>query len=128
MTHALPLLLALACASDPAAAPPDAEAVEVPDFAVLKPADEARLEGRRALYRVRIVDQLCVLRRVGALYDVAAPGHEIVPLLLPGRAETRELTVEAELRMRYVPARAGRDGVFPGAWRYALEDAAVVGP
>jgi acetate kinase len=53
MTHALPLLLALACASDAAAAPPHAEAVEVPDFAVLKPADAARLEGRRALDPVR---------------------------------------------------------------------------
>jgi len=46
MTHALPLRPALACASDPAAALPDSEAVEVRvhDFVRLTPADAARPE------------------------------------------------------------------------------------
>jgi hypothetical protein len=35
--------------------------------------------------------------------------------------------VEAELRMEYIPAKAGKDGTcFPGWWRYRLANAAVV--
>jgi hypothetical protein len=125
MTHALPLLLALACASDPAAAPPDAAAVEVIDFARLTPADAARLEGKRARYRVRV--------RALALGGPGWPNVLDAPAGVSGVMDLRRpicvgaYTVEAELCMVYFPP--GGDGTpLPGRWDYRLVKAAVVRP
>jgi hypothetical protein len=115
MTHALPLLLALACASDPTAAPPDAGAVQVHDLAALKPAEALGLEGGRRLFRVVVVKQW-----PGGWCAVKAPGDGGLSLGLPGRHARGEVVfVEAELRIDYgTPS--------PGAWMYRLEKAAVV--
>jgi hypothetical protein len=115
MTHTIPLLLALACASDPAAAPPDAEAVEVHDFATLKPEDAAWLEGRRAIYRVRVA--AAMTQKDGrALYHVLAPGLDQGVLTLPNDGGEATLTVEAELRLAAAPG-PGRLYVLDKAWR-----------
>jgi hypothetical protein len=114
MTHVLPLLLALACASDPAAAVPDAEAVEVHDFVTLKPEDAARLEGRRAVYRVRVA--AAMTQKDGrALYHVLARGLDQGVLTLPNDGGETAITVEAELRL---------DATSPGPARlYVLDKA-----
>jgi hypothetical protein len=123
MTHALPLLLALAFASDPAAAPPDAEAVGAIDFAGLTPAEAARLEGKRALYRVNVAGE-----EAAAVFEIDAPGDVTGVLIIHADLGTGPRTVEAVLHMDYFRARVGKDGTpFPAAWVYRLEKAAVVG-
>jgi len=126
MTHALPVLLALSFHSHAAAAMPDAEAVEarVHVFERPTPAEAARLEGRRAVYRVSISSHPSEDR-----YELAAPEGVAGVLIWGDRALHAEATVEAELRLEYVPPRFVKEGrPFPGAWRYVLDKAAVVGP
>jgi hypothetical protein len=124
--RAPPLLLALACASDAAGAPPDAEAVEVRVhvFARLPPAEAAQLEGRRALYRVNVTGE-----QAGVVFDIDAPGDEVAVLTLPVIVHEDALTVAAELHLDYFPAKVGKDGTpFPATWGYRLEKAVLVGP
>jgi hypothetical protein len=124
VTHTLPLLLALAFNSDPAAALPDAEAVEAPDFAGLTLGRAARLEGRRALYRVRVLAPFGPDGAPGVRHAVFAPGGRFGELRLPALARGDALTVEAELRLEYVPSKIGEDGApAPASWRYHLERA-----
>jgi hypothetical protein len=105
----------------------DTEAVEVRDFARLTPAELVRREGRRAVYHVRLTDELGEQRGRCVFYSVAAPGDEPAVLTLPAHVRDDELTVEAELHIEYVPAKVGKDGTpFPAAWVYRLEKAAVV--
>jgi hypothetical protein len=124
MTHTLPLLLALSFASDPTAAAPDAAAVEVRDFAVLTPAEAAQLEGKRVLYRVRVFGAFGPDGAPGVRHAVYAPGGRFGELRLPAPATDAVVTAEAELRMEYVPARIGADGMPAAAsWRCRLERA-----
>jgi hypothetical protein len=128
MTHALPLLLALAFASDPAAAAPEAGTVESHVLGHLTATEAALLEGKREHYQVAI---LTSVRRGGfgpIRCTVIGPGGVAGELLLEDLPRRSPLTVEAELRMEFVPAGVGRDGTpFSGRWRYRLENAAVVG-
>jgi hypothetical protein len=95
--HFLPLLLALAFASDPATASPNAAAVEVHDFAALKPERLFLLEGRRRIYRVRVV-AVMEMQDGRALYHVQPAGENDCVLTLPNDRMETTLTVEAELR------------------------------
>ena len=114
MPHCLPLLLALAFASDPAAAPPSAEAVEVHDFATLKPAALAQLEGRRALYYVQVAASM-ELKDGRTLYHILAPGDDNGVMTLPNDGKEVTLTVEAQLRL---------DPTVPGPRRLYVLDRA----
>jgi hypothetical protein len=109
------LLLALTLApADAPTPPPDAEAVEVHDFATLKPEEAARLEGRRAIYRVRVAAAM-TLKDGRALYHVLAWGLDHGVLTLPNDGGEAALTVEAELRL---------DPTAPGPARlYVLDKA-----
>ncbi len=80
MTHALLLLLSLACASDPTAAAPDAEATgdAVHIFARLTPAEAARLEGKRARYHVA-VEEVIDVDKAGVAHAIRAPGDGTGP-------------------------------------------------
>ena len=50
-------------------------------------------------------------------------------LFIPDDLATGPRVVEAVLHMDYLPPRSGKDVTpFPGAWRYELAKAAVVGP
>jgi hypothetical protein len=104
----------------------DAEAVEaarVYVFEWLTPAEAARLEGKRALYRVAVV-----CHPAGDRYELDAPEGVVGVLTWGDRALHGEATVEAVLRMEYVPAKVGKDGTpSPGCWRWRLDKAAVVG-
>jgi hypothetical protein len=123
MTHALPLLLALACASDPAAAPPDAEAVEVRvhDFARLTPATAARLEGRRSVYRVDILFE-CDPGR----YVVDGPWPRKSFLKPAAGVRTGRRSVEARLSLEWVPPCVEANGrPRPARWKYCLEEATL---
>jgi hypothetical protein len=128
MTHALPLLLALTCASDPTAALPDAEAVKVIDFVRLTPDQAVRLEGQRVRSHIR-ARALEKAKTGGVLYQVEASRDRAVRMVLPDAVPDGEMTVEAELHIDYIPPGVLKDGTpSPGWWRYRLEKAAVVGP
>jgi hypothetical protein len=128
MTHTLPLLLALACASDPTTAGlPDSEAVQAVEFAALTSGDAARLEGKRARYRVRV--------RALALGGRGWPNVLDAPAGVSGVMDLRRpicvgaYTVEAELCMVHFPPTVDGDGTpLPGRWDYRLVKAAVVRP
>jgi hypothetical protein len=127
MAHTLPLLLALACASDPAAAVPDAEAVEVHDFARLTPAAADRLEGRRVRYRVFVAWALTLKKARPQAITVLAPGEAWAELSGPESLREGAATVEAELHKEYIPPAVGKDGTpHLGRWQYLLDKAAVV--
>jgi hypothetical protein len=130
MTHALPLLLTLALGSDPTAALSDGEALALPrvhDFAKLTPAERARPEGKRAVYRVTLTNE----RKTSGgrfVYTPDAPGGEVAVLTLAAYLRDGPWTVEAQLRMEFMPAKVGADGTpFPAAWRYRLEKADAKG-
>jgi hypothetical protein len=114
--HFLPLLLALAFASDPAAAPPNAETVEIHDYASLKPEKLALLEGRRALYHVRVVAKM-ELKNGRTLYHVLTPGIDNCVMTLPSDCGETSLTVEAELRPSPAPPGPARIYVLDKAER-----------
>jgi hypothetical protein len=105
----------------------EAEAVEAARahvFERLTPGEAARLEGKRALYRVSISSHPAFDR-----YELDAPDGVVGVLAYGDRSIHGQATVEAVLHLDYVPPRPQKDGVlFPGAWRYRLEDAAVVEP
>jgi hypothetical protein len=109
----------------------DAEAVEAPrvyDFARLTLAEAARLEGRRARYRVNLTNEK---KTSGGrfVYAADAPGGEVAVFTLAAYLRDGPRTVEAELRLDYIPAKVEADGApSPAAWVYRLEKAAVVGP
>jgi hypothetical protein len=132
MTHALPLLIALACASDPAAAPPDDAAVEVCELASLQPAAAVRVEGKRLRFRVRALDAVTFgVGKVAATYLLDSPRRVMATARMDDAdlPLTADAEVEAELHVEYVPARFPKGGApSPAGWVYRLETAAVVGP
>jgi hypothetical protein len=104
----------------------DAEAVEsrVYEFARLTPAEAARLEGRRAVYRVRVTGV-----GLNRIFDVDAPTDALGELSIHGFAATGPHVVEAELRLEHVTARGGKAGPpGKGLWVYRLEKGAILGP
>jgi hypothetical protein len=52
-----------------------AEAVQVHDFAALEPGEAARLEGKKAVYRVRLLEETA-----GGVYEIDAP-DDVIGLL-----------------------------------------------
>jgi len=127
MTHTIPLLFALTFASDPAAAAPDAGTIETRVLGRLTATEAALLEGKREHFQVAI---LTSMRRFGAIRcTVIGPGGAAGDLLLEDFPQRSPLTVEAELRMEFVPPGVRKDGTpFSGAWHYRLENAVIVGP
>jgi hypothetical protein len=130
MTHALPLLLALAFASDPAAEPPDAEAVQSYELASLGPGAAVQAEGKRLRFRVQVKAVVIGWDGAAAYYILDAPGRATATRIghapIPPHCAAE---VEAELHLDYLPPTFAKDGTpHPAAWVYRLEKAAVVGP
>src|SRR5207302_140429 len=98
---------------------PDAAVVEarVHVFEQLTLTQAARLEGRRALYRLWL-DGLRRKKGDRWLYTADGPGEEVVVLTLPAGVSDGEYSVEAELHLYYVPEPGGE-----GEWHYRLEEA-----
>ena len=77
-----------------------------------------------AVYRVSISSH-----PAGDRYELDAPDGVVGVLAYGDRSIHGQATVEAVLHLDYVPPRPQKDGgLFPGAWRYRLEDAAVTRP
>jgi hypothetical protein len=120
MLHLFPAILALSCcASDGGPPAIDDTAEETHLLENLSLGAAYRLEGRRSLFRVRVVG------RAGPDGDqfywcVDAPVEDGGLLALPDEGLAGELTVEAVLEVQYVPPKVG---VRPGCLRYRLEKA-----
>jgi hypothetical protein len=106
--------------------PPDAAVVETPVcvFARLMPAQAARLEGKRARFRVVVAEHTPC-----GLWAEAPAGAEGAVELPGPRRRGEAILVEAELRFDYDAPLRDKDGTaYPEAWRCRLEKAAVVSP
>ena len=119
MTRRL-LLLVIALASmlpAEAAEPPPVPGRVV--FSTLTFAEARRLEGRLARFVVTL-DSTEGRRGGFVVYDCAGHDDAICTVwLVAGQEIDREMTVEAVLRLRYVPAGLG----FAGFWEYRLTEA-----
>jgi len=128
MTHALPLLLALACASDPTAGQPDAEAVQTVELESLQPAEAVRIEGKRVRFRVGILAVVFGRQKAERSFRLVAPRDVKALMDNPGLPLAFRSAVEAELRVEYVPP-VFQDGVLGRAgWVYRLDKPTIVGP
>jgi hypothetical protein len=122
-----PLELLPADAPDPSR--PDAEPRVVYDLATLPPAEAARLQGRRELYRVRLDSAPA---EVGGrlVYEVAVREPDALGTVWLPRGQLVEdvMTVEAELKVLNQRTAVGaRGAVFPGFTEYRLLDAVRAG-
>jgi hypothetical protein len=114
--HLAPLLLTLAAVPAFAAEPPSVPGRVV--FSTLTLTEAQKLDGRRARFVVAL-DSAPADRGGCVVYDCAGQDALRSVWLVPGQDPDREMTVEAVLRLRFVPAAHG----FAGFWEYRLTEA-----
>ena len=103
---------------------PRADVERTYDLAELPPADAARLQGRRARFRVVLDSDEAELGKYTTVDCLAPDGLAGGVWLLPGRELRDEMTVEATLRIINHRAAWG----FPALREYRLMDAVVCRP
>jgi len=112
-------LLLLALVAVPAVA---AELPPVPGrvvFSTLTVAEAQKLDGRRARFVV-VLDSEAADRGGSVVYDCRSRDDTLRSVwLVAGQDVAAEMTVDAVLRLRYVPAGHG----FAGFWEYRLTEA-----
>src|SRR5689334_5142732 len=111
------VLLTLALPRDPTTWS-DAESVEVHDLSALTLAEAFRLEGKPALYRVRL------LFAFPHRFIVEGPAGMTPGLVMPDPPYAPAVTVEAVLRLEQESPAASQDGSLrPERWGFRLENA-----
>jgi hypothetical protein len=91
-------------------------------FSTLTLAEAQKLDGRRGRFVITL-DSAPADRGGFVVYDCAGHDDTLRTVwLVAGQEADREMTVDAVLRLRYVPAR----GAFTGFWEYRLTDAGRV--
>jgi len=115
--HLALLLLALAGAAAFAAEPPSVPGRVV--FSTLTLAEGRQLERRRGRFVVTL-DSVPADRGGCVVFDCAGHDDALRSVwLVAGQDADREMTVDAVLRVRFIPAGHG----YPGFWEYRLTEA-----